>query len=182
MFIGRHSAGLMNKKWGRLCRSDAYARGRSASKWRTVAPRQCSIALVIHLYPYHIQRVQHIEPKFMCTRLEAPPHFSQFVRQYMNHKFPNRWIGRGGAQNWPPRSPDLNPLHYHVWGYVKAVAWHTRWTRENYFSEFSALQEASVTLQGFVGLQVLWQHESDNASKQTEDTSNNLLECWTAYL
>jgi hypothetical protein len=29
----------------------------------------------------------------------APPHFSQVVRQYRNHKFPNRWIGRGGAQN-----------------------------------------------------------------------------------
>jgi hypothetical protein len=51
----------------------------------------------------------------------APPHFSQVVRQYLNHKFPNRWIGRGGIQNWPPRSPDLNPLDYHVRGYMKAV-------------------------------------------------------------
>jgi hypothetical protein len=51
----------------------------------------------------------------------APPHFSLFVRQYMKHKFPNRWIGRGGAQNWQPRSPDLNPLDYHVWGYMKAM-------------------------------------------------------------
>jgi hypothetical protein len=46
----------------------------------------------------------------------APPHFSQVVRQYLGHKFPNRWIGRGGTQNWPPRSLDLNPLDYHVWG------------------------------------------------------------------
>ena len=51
----------------------------------------------------------------------APPHFSQVVRQYLNHKFPKRWIGRGGAQNWPSRSPDLNPLDYHVWGYMKAM-------------------------------------------------------------
>ena len=29
----------------------------------------------------------------------APPHFSQVIRQYLNHKFPNRWIGHGGAQN-----------------------------------------------------------------------------------
>jgi hypothetical protein len=47
-------------------------------------------------------------------------HFSQFVRQYLNHKFPNWWIGCGGAQNWPPWSLDLNPLDYHVWGYKKA--------------------------------------------------------------
>ena len=52
---------------------------------------------------------------------EAPPHFSQVVRQYLNHKFRNRWIGRGGAQNWPPRSPDLNPLNYHVWNFMFMV-------------------------------------------------------------
>jgi hypothetical protein len=31
------------------------------------------------------------------------------VKQYLNHKFSNRWIGRGGARNWPPRSPYLKP-------------------------------------------------------------------------
>jgi len=51
----------------------------------------------------------------------APPRFSQVVWQYLNHKFPNRWIGRGGKQNWPPRSPELNPLGYHVWGYMETV-------------------------------------------------------------
>jgi len=27
------------------------------------------------------------------------------------------------TQNWPPRSADLNPLDYHVWGYMKAMAY-----------------------------------------------------------
>jgi hypothetical protein len=45
------------------------------------------------------------------------------IRQYLNHKFPNRWIGCGGAQNWPPWSPDLNPLDYHVWGYMKTMVY-----------------------------------------------------------
>jgi hypothetical protein len=53
----------------------------------------------------------------------APAHFDQVVRQYLNHKFPNRWIGCGGAQSWPPQSPDLNPLDYHVWGYMKAMVY-----------------------------------------------------------
>ena len=61
----------------------------------------------------------------------APPHFSQIIRQYLNHKFPDRWIGRGGTQNWPPRSPDLNPLVYQAWGYMKAmVCAHRVKTRE----------------------------------------------------
>jgi len=53
----------------------------------------------------------------------APSHFSHVVRQYLNHKFPNRWIGLGGAQNWPLWSADLNPLDYHVWGYMKVIVY-----------------------------------------------------------
>jgi hypothetical protein len=45
----------------------------------------------------------------------APPHFSQVVRQYLII------IGWSGAQNWPSRSSDLNPLDYNVWGYMKAM-------------------------------------------------------------
>ena len=33
--------------------------------------------------------------------------------------FPNRWIGRDGPHAWPPRSPDLTPLDFFLWGYVK---------------------------------------------------------------
>jgi len=105
-----------------------------------------------------------------------PPYFSQVVRPYLNHKFPDRWTGRGCAQSWPPRSPYLNPLDT-----MRGVKWklwcmHTRWTREkNYSSEFSALK-------CFVKLQVLWSHESEIASKQKEDTSSNLLQYWTVNL
>jgi hypothetical protein len=61
----------------------------------------------------------------------APPHFSRVIRQYLNDKFSNQWIGCGGAQNWPPQSTDLNPLVYHVWGYMKAMVYaHKVNTRE----------------------------------------------------
>ena len=53
----------------------------------------------------------------------APPHFSQVVRQYLNQQFENQWIGFAGAKNWPPWSPDLDPLEYHVWGYMPAVVY-----------------------------------------------------------
>jgi len=33
--------------------------------------------------------------------------------------FPNRWIGRDGPIPWPPRSPDVTPIHFFLWGYVK---------------------------------------------------------------
>jgi hypothetical protein len=88
------------------------------------------------------------------------------------------WIGRGGTRNWPPWSPDLNPLDYHVWGYMKAMVYAQKLnTREELLQRLLALQETSTTLQCFVRLQFLWSHESENASKQTENTWNNLLEC-----
>lgn len=67
--------------------------------------------------PARLENVPLQTRRQMCYQHDgAPPHFSEVVRQYLNHKFPNWWIGRGGAQNWPPRSQDLNQLDYHVWG------------------------------------------------------------------
>ena len=48
----------------------------------------------------------------------APPHFANEVRNLLDEKF-EQWIGRGGPIPWPPRSPDLTPLDYSVWGIVK---------------------------------------------------------------
>ena len=54
---------------------------------------------------------------------EAPPHFSREVRNFLNYRFPGRWIGRGGPHNWPARSPDLSPLDYCVWGWMKELVY-----------------------------------------------------------
>lgn len=42
----------------------------------------------------------------------APPHYSREVRDLLDEKLPDSWIGRGGPTNWPPRSPDLTPLDF----------------------------------------------------------------------
>ena len=49
----------------------------------------------------------------------APAHFSTDVRQYLNNHFPDRWIGRGSPIRWAPRSPDLTPLDFYLWGHPK---------------------------------------------------------------
>ena len=49
----------------------------------------------------------------------APPHWGSHVRRFMDATFPNRWIGRDGPTPWPPRSPDITPLNFFSWGYVK---------------------------------------------------------------
>lgn len=49
----------------------------------------------------------------------APPHTTRPVRERLNSLFGSRWIGRYGPQAWPARSPDLTPLDFFLWGYVK---------------------------------------------------------------
>ena len=95
------------------------------------------------MYPYHIQRIQRLEPTDMCSRLELC-----------------RWI-------------NSNPHTIRNILFIDEAD--TRWTRENYSSELLALQEASTTLQCFVRLHVLWSHESENLSEQTEHILNNLF-------
>lgn len=53
----------------------------------------------------------------------APPHFSREVRAWLHDTFPERWIGRRGPIEWPPRSPDLTPLDFFLWGYLKSVVY-----------------------------------------------------------
>lgn len=55
----------------------------------------------------------------------APAHSSMIVREYLNDKFPGRWIGRGGPIPWPARSPDLNPIDFYLWGHLKSVVYET---------------------------------------------------------
>lgn len=55
----------------------------------------------------------------------APAHFSRAARQILDNHYPNRWIGRGGPVSWPPRSPDLTPLDFFLWGHMKSLVYET---------------------------------------------------------
>ena len=49
----------------------------------------------------------------------APPHYHLDVRAYLDAVFPDTWIGRRGPTEYPSRSPDLTPMDFFLWGYVK---------------------------------------------------------------
>ena len=50
-------------------------------------------------------------------------HFNCFVTDVLNERFPDAWIGRCGPIAWPPRSPDLSPLDFFLWGYIKNIVY-----------------------------------------------------------
>ena len=50
----------------------------------------------------------------------APPHIAKPVKQLLKTHFgDDRIISRHFPRGWPPRSPDLNPCDFWLWGYLK---------------------------------------------------------------
>lgn len=41
----------------------------------------------------------------------------------MQNQFGDNFLSRSGPVNWPPRSCDLTPLDYFLWGYVKSLVY-----------------------------------------------------------
>ena len=54
-----------------------------------------------------------------------PAHTSLLARNILNQKFPGRWIGLHGPQEWPPRSPDLTPMDFFAWSFLKNKIYQT---------------------------------------------------------
>ena len=50
----------------------------------------------------------------------APPHVARTVKTFLEDTFGERVISRNFPNFWPPRSPDLSPVDYWLWGMVKA--------------------------------------------------------------
>jgi len=56
----------------------------------------------------------------------ALPYFDLQVHQFLNHAFPDKWIGRRGTIEWPSKSSDTNSLDYFFWGHLKNVIFVTK--------------------------------------------------------
>lgn len=82
------------------------------------------------VYPLLIDIVEnddrYQENQLMFQQDGAPPHYALLVREFLNRQFPEQWIGRRGAIEWPPRSPDLTPLDFFLWGHLKSKIYATQ--------------------------------------------------------
>ncbi|KAL7292826.1 hypothetical protein TKK_0013650 [Trichogramma kaykai] len=56
----------------------------------------------------------------------AAAHYGRNVRNFLDGEFFDRWIGRRGTIEWPARSPDLTPLDFFLWGYLKGQVYKTK--------------------------------------------------------
>ena len=55
--------------------------------------------------------------KYYFQQDGASPHTANKVQKYLKSKFKDKFIDKN---RWPPRSPDLNPCDFYLWGYLKA--------------------------------------------------------------
>ncbi|XP_076308564.1 uncharacterized protein LOC143223979 [Tachypleus tridentatus] len=66
----------------------------------------------------HIQE-QFGEEECFFQQDGTPPHFHRDVRAYLDASMPVRWIGQRGSVEFPARSPDLTPMDFFLWGFLK---------------------------------------------------------------
>jgi hypothetical protein len=71
------------------------------------------------------QRQNGAIPDVWWTQDGAPAHRRADVRARLQTLFGNRVIAFGHAREWPPRSPDLTPLDFFLWGYLKGKVYRT---------------------------------------------------------
>jgi hypothetical protein len=70
------------------------------------------------------QHVAQASDNFILQQDGAPAHFHLEVCRHLNTTLPQRWIGRTSNEDsalipWPPRSPDLTPCDFFLWGYIR---------------------------------------------------------------
>ena len=70
---------------------------------------------------YVFNSVQSNSKRFLCTSV----HFNvgRDVATFLGETFPGLWVWRGSPTAWPPRSPDLTPLDFFAWGFIKDVVY-----------------------------------------------------------
>ena len=56
----------------------------------------------------------------------APPHIGSSVKRVLSQQFGDRVISRHFPFPWPPRSPDLTPMDFWLWGYLKSKVYQFR--------------------------------------------------------
>ncbi len=58
--------------------------------------------------------------KYYFQQDGATPHTAELVQSWLTTKFSEKFVHK---KMWPPRSPDLNPCDFYLWGYLKSVVY-----------------------------------------------------------
>lgn len=65
----------------------------------------------------------------------APAHSTTRVINWLQEKYHHKVIGRNAPISWPPRSPDLTPMDFYLWGHFKEIVYEVNITSEEQLKE-----------------------------------------------
>jgi hypothetical protein len=71
---------------------------------------------------YSLPQLEDHQPNAVLQQDGAPPLSARVFRESLDMRFPGRWFRSDRPIPWPPRSPDIVPLDFFLWGYVKDIA------------------------------------------------------------
>ncbi|GFX43020.1 putative transposable element [Trichonephila clavipes] len=74
-------------------------------------------------YPHTMSAIQKRTGELWFQQDGATCHTARATIDLLKDTFGDRLISRFGPVNWPPRSCDLTPLDYFLWGYVKSLVY-----------------------------------------------------------
>lgn len=75
----------------------------------------------------------------------ATAHTSNTAMPVLRELFPNKLISQRGDIPWPPRSPDLTPMNFFLWGYLKNKVYDTNPRSIDALKENIRREMASIT-------------------------------------
>lgn len=61
----------------------------------------------------------------------APSHNAHRVRDILNLHFGGNWLGTSGPIRWPARSPDMTPMDFFLWGFLKNLIYSAHFNNIN---------------------------------------------------
>ena len=74
-----------------------------------------------YFWPRHSKLKDNINYYFQQDG--APPHRKKEVQEWLKGKFGSRFLD---ASIWPPRSPDLKPCDFSLWGTLKSKVYNPK--------------------------------------------------------
>ncbi|GFS83262.1 uncharacterized protein TNCV_600121 [Trichonephila clavipes] len=89
---------------------------------------------------------KHLLERMIFMQDGAPPHIARRVKDLLRRSFgDDRVLSRHFHHAWPPRSPDLSPCDYWLWGYLKSQVYCDRPTSLGMLKDNIRLQCLTIT-------------------------------------
>ncbi|GFT99002.1 uncharacterized protein TNCV_3793841 [Trichonephila clavipes] len=89
---------------------------------------------------------KHLLERTIFMQDGAPPHIARCVNDLLRRSFgDDRVLSRHFHHAWPPRSPNLSPCDYWLWGYLKSQVYHDRPTSLGMLKDNIRLQCLTIT-------------------------------------